>query len=329
MSPFGYAAGRRRGMNRFGYALGRVLVLESRIMTAARLDRLAHALTLSEQLKVLAETEYAPWLTHAEDRESVTESIERRVGAALELLEDSRAEDIARLFRMWRDFTNIKVVLARDKGEAEPAFSGLGTVPVEAWEADELPKWLEDEITLAREVAAEKGPAEAAANVDRRRLAARLEAARGLKDALAVELARLDVDMANARLVVRGASGEDLMVGGAVKPSDMVDRFAGDGLRGLTDLVVGGLPDVGWPEADAAGPALGAPGGLDRLEALGARVQLALARQGRLCSTTSQPVVAWMAAVEAEARLVSLIVLGRMDGVSEALVQDRVATVHG
>jgi V/A-type H+-transporting ATPase subunit C len=316
-------------MNRFGYALGRVLVLESRIMTAARLDRLAHALTLPEQLKVLAETEYAPWLTHAEDRESVTESIERRVGAALELLEDSRAGDIARLFRVWRDFTNIKVALARDRGEAEPAFSGLGTTPVGSWEGGELPRWLQDELASAREVAAEQGAAEAAAHVDRRRLHARLKAARQLGDELAVELARLDVDMANARLVVRGASREDLMVGGAVKPADMVDRFAGDGLRGLADLVVGGLPNVGWPEADDAAPAPGVAGGLDRLEAVGARVQLALARQGRLHSTTSQPVVAWMAAVEAEARLVSLIVLGRMDGVSEAVVQDRVATVHG
>lgn len=323
MSRWGYA---RRS---YGYAVGRVLVLESKIMSSARLDRLAHALTLPEQLKVLAETEYAPWLARADDRESITDGIERRVGAALELLEDSRAEDIARVFRMWRDFTNIKVALARDRGEAEPPFSELGTVSARAWEAGELPRWLEDELASAREVAAEKGPAEAAASVDRRRLRARLEAARRLRDGLAVELAKLDIDMANARLVVRGASEEDLMAGGAVKPSDMVERSASDGPRGLADLIVGGLPGVIWPEGDEQGAPGEARGGLDRLEALGARVQLALARQGRLRTTTSQPVVAWMAAVEAEARLVSLIVLGRMDGVSEALVQDRVATVHG
>ena len=323
MSRLGYA---RRS---YGYAVGRVLVLESKIMSAARLDRLAHASTLREQLKVLAETEYAPWLAHADDRESITEGIDRRVGAALELLEDSRAEDIARFFRMWRDFTNIKVALARDRGEAEPAFSGLGTVPVDAWEAGGLPRWLEDELTSAREVAAEKGPAQAAAGMDRRRLEARVEAARRLKDGLAIELARLDIDMANVRLVVRGAAKEDLMPGGAAKPADVVDKFAGEGPRGLAGLIVGGLRDVGWPEGDEQGSGPAAWGGMDRLEALGARVQLALARQGRLRTTTSQPVVAWMAAVEAEARLVSLMVLGRMDGVSEALVKDRVATVHG
>lgn len=316
-------------MSRFGYALGRVLVLQSRMMSPARLDRLAHASTLSEQLKVLAETEYAAVLAHATDRAAVARGIEQRVGEALELLEDSRAAEIARFFRIWHDFTNIKVSLAHDRGEGRPAFVALGTVPPEAWRASEPPRAYVAELTAAREIQAADGPAEAAAHLDRRRLEARSKAAAELKDGLAVKLAGLDVDLANARMVVRGSPAEDLLPGGGVKPPDMVDRHAGKGLRGIADLIVGGLPDVSWPEGDLSGPEGARHAELDRLEALGARVRLALARQGRLRTTTSQPVVAWMAAVEAEARLVSLMVLGRMDGVSDSFVKERVATVHG
>ena len=321
MSGYGNALSRLWSRKRhFGYALGRVLVLEGRVMSRARLDRLAHAQGLAEQLKVLSETEYAHYVAHATDRDSLQEGIEGRVEAALALLEESRAGEVARFFRVARDFTNVKVA-ALGAASGTPYVS-LGTVGPDAWRAGDLPEWLAREVETVEKVQTEDGEAAAAAYVDGRRLASRLDAAYRLGDPLTTDIAKLDVDMANARLVVRGAA-DGFLGGGLIAGEELSRSYAEGGPAGLALRITRGLPDadgVAALEADASG---------DWLEVVAARTLMALARLGRLRTTTNQPVVAWMASVEAEARLVSLVVLGGIDGVSPDVVRQRVAWAHG
>lgn len=310
-------------MTRFGCALGRVLVLQGRLVEPARLDRLAHARTLQERLKVLAETEYAAFVADAQDRDGVLKAIEGRVLAALDLLDESFAEPVARFFRRPRDFANLKVVLARGRHDPGHGFLDGGTVSVERFDEGDPPEWLARELAECEAVSAIDGEVAGMAHVDRRMLDARVADARALKDPLALQLARLEVDWANARMLVRGVPRAELLAGGLIDPGDLATAFSSGRAEGVVRRVARELGDRGIEDAWTADtPA-------DRLEAATVRAALLLARRGRVHADSTQPVIAWMASVEAEARLIRLILIGGMDGAHPGEVVSRVGASHG
>lgn len=316
--------GRRRGgRRRYGYALGRVLVLTGRLLEPGRLDRLAHARTLPDQLKVLSETEFAPHVADVRDRAGVRHAVERRVVAALDLLDESFAGPVARFFRLPRDFTNIKVALARGRYDVEQPYVEGGTVSCSRWEDDDLDDWLAQELAAAEAAAAAGGEGAGMAYVDERLLAMRLDAARSLADPVAIELARLDIDWANARMLSRGGSASALFAGGLLDATDLAHVFKAGGPEGLVLRLAHELKEAGIEETLRPG----AP--RDRLEVAAVRSILTVARRGRLNGVGTQPIFAWMASVEAEARMVSLIVLGGLDGAPADEVVDRVRASHG
>lgn len=310
-------------MSRYGCALGRVLVLAGRLVEPSRLDRLAHARTLAEQLKVLGETEYAALMADVGDRAGARQAIERRVLDALDVLDESFAGAVARFFRLPRDFANVKVALARGRHDLEQPFEAGGTVSVERWEDGDLPAWLAEELKQAEAVGGVEDEAAGLAYADRRMLSTRLEHARRLRDRLAFDLASLDVDWANARMLARGGSGLDLVVGGLVDAGDLAATYRSGGMEGVVGRVARTIGDAGvgqawWPGASR-----------DRMEVAALCSMVSLARRGRLDTTSSSPIVAWMTSVEAEARLVRLVVLGGLDGAPPDEVVDRVSASHG
>ncbi|MGE5507817.1 MAG: V-type ATPase subunit [Chitinophagales bacterium] len=125
---------------RFAHAVARVWMLESRLLDAARFDRLLSAESVGEALKILAETEYGPALAALKgggDWEQALESELERVYAFV-----SSFSPEPRLLAAWRDrhtFHNLKALLKEAlRGEPVDASVFSGAAGVEREELQSL-----------------------------------------------------------------------------------------------------------------------------------------------------------------------------------------------
>ncbi len=98
---------------KYGYAVGRVKVLEKRMLDANRIERIITADNIDEQLKILAETEYAPYLPN---KFETSLNIDIFLGSHLSYLfqfleEITDLPALINFFRAEYDFHNLKALL--------------------------------------------------------------------------------------------------------------------------------------------------------------------------------------------------------------------------
>ncbi len=104
----------------YGYAVGRVKVLEKRMIDSNKAERILMADNLDEQLKILAETEYAPFLP---EKVETTKQVDDFLANYLSYLflflgEITDLPELIHFFRAEYDFHNLKAILQEPAQEA-------------------------------------------------------------------------------------------------------------------------------------------------------------------------------------------------------------------
>ena len=134
---------------KYGYATGRVKILETRLLGKPRLERVIAAKDLEEQRHILAETDYGPFFDEVTSETELEVALHRYLSRVYAFLEevtpDSHLNDF---FRLKYDFHNVKSLLKiRYLEEISEIFSGLGKFDVDEVEGlvmdekfDELPQ---------------------------------------------------------------------------------------------------------------------------------------------------------------------------------------------
>jgi V/A-type H+-transporting ATPase subunit C len=314
----------------YGYAVGRVRVLEGRLLSRATYERLLDAPDVREQRRILAETHLGRYLEGVE----TAAQIERALDASLadlyaEFLEGAGLpQPVVRYFQVPYDFANARA-LAKARVLGMPfdhAPSPLGSVPPEAFVQGPaaLPDSLAELVTRWDE--AEEPPAldQVEAAVDRALFGALLAEARASRVRFLRDLTRLRIDVANARLLLRARAkalpvaqvSERLIEGG----SHALEALAADAARmtaeELAEAIVrsralGHLTDaelVDFEHFDLAA---------DRLVA-----ERMLA--ARRIPNGPEPVLAYVLAREGETLAVRTIVLGRLSGLDRDVLRARI-----
>lgn len=277
------------GIVKYGFAVGRVRVLETRMVSAARIKRLIEAENLEEAHRVLAETEYGPEMRTAETIEQMERALERQLNRAYSLLSESNLPpELETYFRSRHDILNLRILLKRAFGHRiDVDLSVLGEVPVKIMEAsvesrnfDRLPAYLGNAAreTIAK-FEANRRFEEMDAILDRSYFDNLLFAAGKLKSKWITAYTKLIIDLADGRVAVRSAAALDRP---AVAEYDLAaDRKAAEW------LAVGGSFDVG-PE----------------------------------------PVFAYVSGMEHEVKVVRLILFSHLSGVRPARIRERVGSIH-
>jgi V/A-type H+-transporting ATPase subunit C len=223
-----------RDAMRYGFAVGKVRVLERRVLDRAAYERLLDARSFSEQKRLLSDTLYGRFIEPAKTAEDVERALDDALEEAYGFLgKAALPEPVTRYFRLRYDFANLKAVgKARMLGAPlEGLLVGHGTVPSEAFEGD-LSRLPDPFATLGSILPAEPPAADSEeaslaidAVVDAAMFAELLRTAKEARSAFLVQLAALAIDIANIKTLVRGRrAGMD-----------------GDTLRGL--LIEGGTVD--------------------------------------------------------------------------------------
>lgn len=349
---------------RYGFAVGKVRVLETRGLDDSAYERLLDAPTFAEQKRLLSESPYGRYLENAQTAEDVERGLAEALDAFYRFLDQAALPaPVTRFFRLRYDFANLKAA-AKARVLGVP-MAGLlmehGSVPLEAFGGDltSLPEPLGSVARVlpfgARE--AENGRVAAGATpsaattptadgegrpsdgeyaetmaidtaVDRAMFAALLEEAREAGSGYLLELARLAVDTANVRTLVRArvagvrpAVVRELLIPGGTVDTPRLASIA-ELAPGDAALAVQRIPSL---KRVSAGE-LQHPESLD--VALDAVTAAALKR-GRMGGQVGpEPVISYVFAREAEVAGLRVLLLGRLSRIDNDTLRARLRVVR-
>lgn len=315
---------------RYGYAVGKVRVLETRSLDQAALERLLDARGFAEQKRLLAETEYARYLEGAETPHEVERALDDALDGFYRFLEVAALpEAMVRFFRLRYDYANLKAVLkARLFGIG---LDGLlvdhGTISTSVFAGDlaGLPDSL---AAVASDAATAADAASVDDLVDRAYFGELLATARRSGSRFLKSLARLSVDIANVKTLVRARlAGRDaqaldalLIEGGSVSIADLT--------------VLAAVPLDELPNSVRRYPALRPLAGTTftdpaQLDPALDSLMAATLRQGRREAAGPEPVIAYVMGREAEVRVLRVLLLGTLTGIDYETLRTRLSTAMG
>ncbi len=325
---------------RYGHAVGKVRVLETKVFGRATYERLLDAADSSEQLRILSDTLYGRFLDGAETVADVERGLDRALDEFYGFLDESHLPtEVVRFFREQYDFANLKGALkgrllsAREEG----LFTDLGTIPREAFAGhlDELPEPFGPiaerllRVMSAGEAAPETAETVATidAEVDRAMFGELARLARESRSPFLKELAALQVDIANVKSLLRArvagvpadAALGLVIEGGSISAGEFEDLYVLSPIEAAERLAA--LPALrGIASAELADPA--------RLDVLADNVVVAHLRRARVVSIGAEPVIAYVMGREAEVRAVRTLLIGRLAGLPTEVLRSRLRNLY-
>jgi V/A-type H+-transporting ATPase subunit C len=339
----------------YGFPLGRVRVLEGRLLPLQRLERLVEARDFTEQRRILAETHYGELLADVVTAEQVEDSLEDALEEAYDFMEESRLPELViEFFRIRYDFLNLRMLLKMRVADASKPrrWSVHGSVPPDVFEAaseagdedwlDELPPGLAATAAQVIELATggEDSEGEAANAVEAAAIDLAFDKAlyERIHQITAYEgsawfarLGRIMVDMANARVAQRARRfGKDtewieaaLIEGGDV-PKEAIAAAETPAEAIMADIraaLMGISPD----ELERIARQLGSR---QTMDIAADNVVLAMAKKGRMVAIGVEPIASYMLALENEIALLRVVLIGKLAGLPAPKIHERVRELY-
>ncbi len=313
---------------RYGYAVGRVRVLDGRMLSRATFERLLDAPDLREQKRILAETHVGRYIESAE----TAAEVEQALSASLADLYDEFLERadlppaVVTFFQVPYDYANLRASLkARVLGVGAGELSPLGSLPVEAFGGDgaDLPVEMRSLLTMFDD--AEEPPAldDVEALVDGALFEALASAARASKVRFLRELATLRIDLANTRLLIRARAK-------GLRSAEVVSRLVPGGSKALGKLASGltGMSAADLAAAIVDTRVLGRLNetelvDIERFDTLADSLVAERMLAARRAAGGAEPVLAYVLGREAEVMLLRTAVVGRLAGLDRESVRTR------
>jgi len=314
----------------FLYISALVREKENQLISAEQLDRMVRAESDADAAKILEECGYG----HADvsDAAALDRTLMQKVTAIFQELADRGPDPrVVDAFRIEYDYHNAKVLIHAEvvDVDGDRLMSDSGRIPRLTFEqsyygglTSGVPELLATATLAARQILIDTGDARAVdILLDRAMYREYLDFADAIGDAFFSGYVRLSIDGANLRTAVRAVRmklGPDLLLdalipGGDISPERVIKA---------TDLK---RLYVGTPLEAAARLAPGAMEGGDLIafERTAANALFAYLKQAKFTPFGIAPVVAYMAALEAEARAVRIVMAGRGAGLTPEAIRER------
>lgn len=279
---------------KYGFATGRVRVLETKMVSLERVKRLIESENMDDVQRILAETDYGPAMRSAETIDEVETALDRHLAEAYTLLHESNIPLIMEsYFRSRYDFLNLRTILKSGLGQqAEVFLSPLGGVAIDT---TDLPSPLKAAAGEALAKYNEEQRIEEIDTVlDKHYYANLLALAGKLKSKWITAYTKLLIDLANARIAVRG--GKEMEIAGC-DTEHVAEIIAAAATVAEFDLIADNLA-IDWLITS------------------------------RRYNSGPEPVFAYVAGREHEVKLIRLIVLGHLSGVPAARIKERVSRIY-
>ncbi len=328
-------------MIKYGFATGRVRVLETRLIGWARIKRLIEADNLDEAHHVLAETDYASDIRTADTLIDIERALEKKERDLQIMLQESNVPfEMVRFFQSRVDIMNLRIILKSGYGQEIPVeLSPYGEVHADELQLlvregafSGLPAYLEAAADDAvAEYTIEPRSAVIDTTIDRHYFKGLLDLSAGLRSPWITEYARLLIDLANGRISVRSRQKkttpddllENLLNGGRVdksiwsaffsKSKNLISR-----LKDIPTLLLReGLID--WVQRDAS---------VDSYDLLSGNILIKYLETAGTFNVGPETVFAYVATKEHEIKIVRIIMAGHIGGLAPERLRERVSAIY-
>jgi V/A-type H+-transporting ATPase subunit C len=316
---------------RYGFAVGRIRVLETQLLSANRLERLVEA-DYEGALNILDEVAMGDYLAKAE----VAREVDSGLTAFLRDIYASMAESLPRdsclldFFLCRYDFHNLKSLLKASLSDREPEnlLEGLGLVDIDILRNGiQNPEMLASPYreTVTEVMEREAGPQEMDTIIDRHYLQYRLYLAAREDSPFILHFARSSIDLANLKTVIRARNLDKsrefmeyaLVEGGFISTSYFLDIY-------------GDSPEVMTRELEKTRynrvllEIMEESGEITRLTEFDRRSDdylMDLVRGTKRVSVGVEPIFAYVQARENELMLVRIILMAKLHNISPADIE--------
>ena len=326
----------------YGHATGRVKVLETKLFTKQRLERLVQADDLAEQVGILAETDYGEFFENVHTAEDIEEALNKYLAKVYDFLEEViKKKEIIQFFRLKYDYHNLKVLLKTKYlgKDAERIWSHLGLLDVAlAKEAigQEAPENLPEPYSFDVRRGMEgfektKDSQEIDIALDRGLYQRWYKLALSLQNRYLIDFAAASIDLANLRTFLRAKNlGRRVeFVTGALFDHGLIEKESLISLytRPLNDLV-GELSNTVY------GPIISfvVQGkdkvDLGRLDKAAENLLLWYAKKAKLIAVGPEPLAGYILAKENEANAVRIVLTGKLNGLPREVVEERIRDLY-
>ncbi|HHV84108.1 MAG TPA: V-type ATP synthase subunit C [Tepidanaerobacter syntrophicus] len=327
----------------FLYVSARIKFLETKLLGKSAIDRLLDASGIDDALKALSDTEYGSDIAEMENIYDFEKVLEHSMLRTIDTLKESfKNHELIRFFNLKNDYHNLKVIL---KGnilgtEVKDYFSHLGEVS-----PDEIQKYAQgdnsasipDNFKEAYDKALEiyeatKDPQKIDLFLDQALFKEMEKIAEQSKiPFLKVYLAALS-DITNIKTMLRLKKADSdirtlesaLVVGGSLKSDFFKEIFTGS-----TQSIIEAFSSTPYYEIVEEGlTAWESTGSPLVLEKMADNYLMALARKGLYTPFGPETVVGYMAARDNELKLLRIILVGKINGISSDMIRERLRDVY-
>lgn len=328
---------------RYLYAVSRVKALENNLLTRNTVERMLEATTPESALKILSETEYGNHFAEVDSVYDFEKALEAGLKSTYKVIDDStRDHRFTLLSKLRYDFHNLKVLLKQKylEQDYEYILSSLGSTEVETLKkavADDeyahLPYWMK---TACEEAVVDfqlnKDPQRIDIIFDRALYASLIGLAEDIGDDSLKDMVKTEIDLININSFLRvkkmdkGARFLEtvLLEGGFLNSSfflDAVNEPVNSFLDRLSSTRYDRIAMEGvqsWIDT----------GKSTVLEKVADNFQLNLARAGKYAAFGILPIVGFLKAVENEAKLIRMVMVGKINGISADTMRERLRDVY-
>lgn len=317
---------------RYGFAVGRVRVLQARLLSRSVYERLIDAPDFVEQQRVLSETAFGRYLEHAATAGDVERALDVSLGDLYDefLLGAGLPEAVVRYFRLPYDYRNLRTALkTRVLDMMPPDPSSLGTIDPAAFagSGEGLPEemgalftaWDDDDDTPPLE--------EIETAVDRALFAALVAEAKRSRVPFLRELTELRIDLAVIRVLLRANSKRlapaalerSLIEGGTPSLAALAGGAGRMDAEELAEAIIATHAVPGLDVADLTS--------LERYDLAAASLEAARMVEARMAPSGPEPVLAYVLGREAEVVALRVALVGRLVGLDRDAVRERLRGV--
>lgn len=327
---------------KYGYGVGRVKVLETKLLNAQRQERLVEAEDFSQAMHILGETEYGRILEGAQTSKDIEEALDNYNSQMYEFLHEvNLGENWLSFFLLRHDMHNLRVILKNHfLGEEQDLLFPPGQLDVtlakEAVSYDRLER-LPHPYGKAAKRAKEKYEATKLGQtidtvIDQEMFQELYRLALSEKRKFLKEFVTMSIDMANLKIFLRAkflGKGTDFLTESLIDhgqiPKKLFLSLISDSWEGIVSRVratkYASVFGEGWREAIERGS-------LNHFDTVADNFLLAFAKQGKRVSIGPAPIFGYLLAKESEIRTIRIILIGKLAGLSTKVLKERMRTLY-
>ncbi|HHW03928.1 MAG TPA: V-type ATP synthase subunit C [Thermoanaerobacterales bacterium] len=327
----------------FLYVSSRIKALETRLLGKSAIDRILEADGPEEALKVLSDTDYGADIAEMENIYDFEKVLEKSLKRTFKTIADSMKDyRFIRFFTLKNDYHNLKIIIKNKilGFEGKDYFSSLGEVQIE-----ELQKLVSEDVTAAvpenMKVAYKRAveiyedtrdPQQIDLLVDRMLFEELARLVDDTGEEFLREYFTSWVDLTNIRTVIRlmhikaetRVLERSLLPGGSIK-KDVFVKLYGEPMQGVIDALAASPYHRVVEEGVSAWASNGSPAVFEKLSD---DYLLKLARRGLYKPYGPETVVGYLAARENEVKLLRMILVGKINGISSEMIKERLRDVY-